>query len=79
MISISKLFKPGVTTAAALGLMLGAGGAAAEGVRNVTNMKHMRNDIIVPVTNTDRDPAPKRAIDHCVWWNGQKYCRIIYW
>ena len=70
MISISKLFKPGVTTAAALGLMLGAGGAAAEG---------MRNDIIVPVTNTDRDPAPKRAIDHCVWWNGQKYCRIIYW
>ena len=37
MISISKLFRSGMTTAAALGLMLGAGGATAEGVLNVTN------------------------------------------
>ena len=76
MISISKLFKPSVTTAVALGLMLGAGGVAAEGVLNVTNMKHMRNDILVPVTNTDHDP--KTAISHCIWWNEEEYCNIIY-
>ncbi len=37
MNSITKLFKPSAASAAALGLMLCTGGAAAEGVLNVTN------------------------------------------